>query len=281
MDNVGQRVHQFIAVGSSERKGVATENGLFVPVLPLFEGHPKVPKTSDAKTPQSSMGEMKPASERASVSSPLLSVGDANLFLDQQCQSLDAKKALIAEAYPAKEANVVLSVAEAWLTLLLKHSKSIFYYWRNGVVHIEQMLRSQLILAIGKNLQPKDFDEFMRHHEKKLFKPQFAPRPFSYAIRRPEHYPDGILSIDGQDNGTPVMVTTRKLLRAGSAKEKEHEEARFAQATQMSFPLNAATSVELSGDTYLHALVAHRFAGFTAGESACKYSCASRAKLRQ
>ena len=195
-------------------------------------------------------------------------MGDANLFLDQQCKSLETKHAAIAEAYPAREGSEVLSVAEAWLLVLVVHSFAISEHWIDGVDHIEQMLRVQLNSAIGKTLQPKDFDEFMHHHDRKLFKPLFAPQPFSYAIRRPDHYPDGTLSIEGQGDDAPVMTVTRNLPRPGSARGEESGEAGLVKAARMSFPLNAATSVEFSGEVYLHGLVAHQFAGATAGEAA-------------
>jgi hypothetical protein len=221
--------------------------GLFVPVLPLFE-EPGIGGAGKGPTPTGST----PPRE-GSAPSPLLSIGDINLFLDQQCKSLKTKYAVLAETFPPKEGDAVLSVAEAWLHLLTRHSTSISEHWFDGVNHIEQMLRSQLNAAIGKTLQPKDFDEFMRHHEKKLFKPQFAPQPFSYAIRRPDHYPDGTLSIEGQDDDEPVMTVTRKLPKLDG------------EGGRMSIPINAATSVEFSGDRYLHAWVAHQFAGSAAG----------------
>ena len=42
-----------------------------------------------------------------------------------------------------------------------------------------------MVAAIGKEVTPVDFTNYQRFHNRKLFKEEFQPRPFSYAIRRP------------------------------------------------------------------------------------------------
>lgn len=52
---------------------------------------------------------------------------------------------------------------------------------------------------------PIDFGNYMRFHNRKLFQGAYEPRPFCYAIRRPDHYPEGVLSIEADNNdGTPA-----------------------------------------------------------------------------
>ena len=104
--------------------------------------------------------------------SPLLSVGDINRFLSEQCNCLAAKHGVLTETFPATEGDKLISVAEAWLSLLALHAKQVAEHFMNGVDYIESMLRSQLIAAIGKELQPKDFADFVRFHEQKLLKPE-------------------------------------------------------------------------------------------------------------
>lgn len=223
--------------------------GLFVPVLPLLQGAPSEAHAAEPSSTEPNSQEEDTLGRRSLI----LSMSEVNLLLEQQGKSLDASHAMLAEMFHTKdtaESAGVVSVASAWLRLLMAHSVDIRSRWLQGVSYIEHMLRQQLNNAIGKTLQPKDFDEFMRHHEAKLFKPQFAPEPFSYAIRRPEHYPDGTLSIESKDASEPVMTVTRKLSTPDQG-----------EGSRMSFALNAATSVEFQGDTYLHAWVAHRFAG--------------------
>jgi len=44
------------------------------------------------------------------------------------------------------------------------------------VDYIEDMLRKQLIAAIGKEVQPVDFSHYLRFHYRKLFKHQYQPK---------------------------------------------------------------------------------------------------------
>ena len=162
---------------------------LFVPVLPLFEEQAAadsagaIEPAAGAEEPPS--GSMVTISEPASATvddaaverrarSPLLSVGDINRFLSEQCSSLAAKHGVLTQTFPAKEGDKLISVAEAWLSLLALHVKQVAEHFMNGVDYIESMLRSQLITAIGKELQPKDFADFVRFHEQKLLKPEYA-----------------------------------------------------------------------------------------------------------
>lgn len=44
------------------------------------------------------------------------------------------------------------------------------------------MLRKQIIAAIGKELTPVDFTYYMEWHNRNIFKEEYAPVPFSYAV---------------------------------------------------------------------------------------------------
>eukprot|EP01044_Picomonas_judraskeda_P008876 COSAG03_NODE_1044_length_4962_cov_35.783640_2_plen_482_part_00 len=173
-------------------------NDLFVPVLPLFEEQPAVDVAEPIESDRDGMDEEEPAAAAGSMvtmpeasattdgtaaerrgRSPLLSVGDINRFLSEQCSALAAKHAVLTQAFPAKEGDKLMSVAEAWLSLLALHAKQVSEHFMSGVDYIESMLRSQLIAAIGKELQPKDFADFVRFHEQKLLKPEYVSfQPF-------------------------------------------------------------------------------------------------------
>ena len=47
---------------------------------------------------------------------------------------------------------------------------------------------AQLIAAIGKEVMPADFAEYMRFHNRKLFVDAYAPVPFCFAVRRSDHH---------------------------------------------------------------------------------------------
>ena len=111
------------------------------------------------------------------------------------------------------------------------------------VQSVEAMLYRQIVDAIGKTIGAKEFAEYMEYHKSKLFKQEFCPKPFSYAIRRPDHYPDGVLSIEKDDDSQPITTTVVHRQRGHS----------------MKLPLGAAMQVELEGEHFVHAQVRHQF----------------------
>ena len=90
--------------------------------------------------------------------------------------------------------------------------------------------------------------DYMLFHNKQLYGPAYQPAPFCQAIRRPDHYPDGTLSIEDRDN-QPIYTTSRKL----------------EEPLPMRFKINAATEVELGGERHVHCYLGHSFQG-QAGE---------------
>lgn len=199
------------------------DNGIFVPVVPLFDE-----STQD-------------------VRKPLLSIGDLNQFLIEQKRSFGEKFGELAKMFP--ENGKIITLAEAKILVILLHARQICQHYADGVDYIEAMLYKQLEAAIGKVLTPVDFTNYMRYHNRQIFKAEYEPVQFCYAIRRPDHYPEGILSIEAQlDDGSlaePILTTVRSSV-----------------ATRpMYFSLDAATKVAFLGERYLHAWVSHQFAG--------------------
>jgi hypothetical protein len=96
---------------------------------------------------------------------------------------------------------------------------------------IEDMLRKKLISAIGKEVGPVEFSKYKVFHNRKLLKSGIQPCPFSYAIRRPDHFPEGVLSVEvqypGESTSEPAYILVRRL-------EPEYP---------MQFHINAATKV--------------------------------------
>ncbi len=200
---------------------------VFVPVVPLFED------------PVSSGGAN--ADARG-----VLPASFANAFLAEQRRSLAERCAELARVFP-RDASVI-TVVEATLLVTLLHAIDVCQRYADGVNYVEDMLRKQLVAAIGEEVTPVDFSAYMDFHARKLFKPAFRPRPFSHAVRRPDHSPEGVVSIEADVGGElPTPISTAV----------SWSEAR----RPMSFALDASTRVSFLGDRFLHAWVSHRFSG--------------------
>ncbi len=113
------------------------------------------------------------------------------------------------------------------------------------------MLRKQLVAAIGREVTTTDFTNYQRFHNRKLFKQEYQPRPFCYAIRRPDHYPEGTLSIEAQ-------------LDDGALADPIHTTVAWSPAARpMKFSIDASTQVQFGGDRFVHGWVAHQFGGYS------------------
>jgi hypothetical protein len=197
---------------------------VFVPVLPLFE--------AERSSNDSVVG-----AESAQYAAP---------FLAEQKRSLENRHRQLGEIFPKD--NSVITVVEATLMTTMLHLVEVCQRHSDGVDYIEQMLEDQLVAAIGKYLTPTDFTAYMNFHHRKLFQAPFQPQPFSYAVRRPEHDPEGVLSIDAEQGGPLSEPITTAVARS------EH-------SRPMQFALDAATRVTFHGDRYLHAWISHQFSG--------------------
>ncbi|HVJ92033.1 MAG TPA: hypothetical protein VM580_19665, partial [Labilithrix sp.] len=198
------------------------ESGLFVPVVPLFENG------------QRHEGE------------GLIPPSYATAFLEEQRRSLAEKWRALSTAFPND--GTIVTAVEAGLLVTLLHVRQVVEHHAHAVDHIEQMLRNQLVAAIGKVITPADFTAYMDFHHRKLVKEAYRPRPFSYAVRRPDHDPEGVVSVEvdrGKSVPEPVSTTV----------------AWTHSSRPIKFALDASTRVSFTGDRYLHAWVTHQFSG--------------------
>lgn len=199
---------------------------VFVPVVPLFEEEHGEP----GATPD---GGVLPASF-------------LNTFLAEERRTLAEKCRALSTTFPT-DGSLVTAV-EAGLLVTLLHAQDVCQQFSFAVDFIEDMLRKQLIAAIGKEVTPDDFNAYMEFHHRKLVKPEYGPKPFSYAIRRPDHYPEGVLAIEAQRGSAmpdPISTTV----------------ASSVARRPMSFALDASTRVSFLGDRLLHAWISHEFSG--------------------
>mmetsp|Transcript_16928 Transcript_16928/g.41233 ORF Transcript_16928/g.41233 Transcript_16928/m.41233 type:complete len:927 (+) Transcript_16928:107-2887(+) len=191
----------------------ALESMMFAPILPLFEG------------------------------SAVLPTDDIDLFLSKHDDSMADFVHSVEGRYPEEG---YMSQKDITLTSLLRHLGGLMESWADSVDYVEDLLQKQLVQAIGKELTPKDFDRFMSHYSKHLLTSEFAPKPFSYAIRRGGQFPDGTISIEGQA-GEGLVETMVRQIPGGDSNPP------------IALVVDAATSINLQGDRYLHGWVQHRW----------------------
>ena len=85
-------------------------------------------------------------------------------------------------------------------------------------------------------------------------------------MRRPDHYPEGTLSIE-YGRGTEIEKDGQALVQTMVASHGECEpdltggELNFPLVHPMKFALDAATTVAFTGERHLHACVLHQFSG--------------------
>ena len=205
--------------------GAAITTGVFVPVQPFFEAKAASAAAGEGNDSDEGFEQLAAAEQTAGGgglatiaptataggSSPVLPVVDANRFLAEQRRSLAEKFCQLTKAFPPPDAAKLVSHAEATLMVVLLHAADVAASWAQGVQYIEEMLRSQLVAAVGKEVGPQDFADYMQFHNQRLYQPEFRPAPFCHAIRAEGHSPEGVLSIEGAD-GQPVFTASRQLV---------------------------------------------------------------------
>jgi hypothetical protein len=185
-----------------------------------------------------------------------------NQLLSEQMRSLQIKLDSLTSLFPpstpspsgksgTSDGKAIISVAEAKLLVILTHMIVVLKHFNWSIHSIENMLRDQLVAAVGKTLQASDFTAYMRYHNRKLFKEEFQPRPFSHAVRRTAlHSPEGSIRIEEHAfNAMSEPIHTACCSRSASG------------AAPMQFALNASTNVTFGGDRHLHTWLNHSFSG--------------------
>ena len=206
----------------------------FVPIVPLMEETPNA--------------------EEGTVTARCLTAADTHAFLSRQKKALADKVAKASAVVASPEEGKLVSRSEVQAAVAAVELQQIGYMFGQSLDYIEGMLYQQLSAAIGKAVDWKEFEDYMNYHYQQLFREEFLPKPFCYSIRRPDHYPEGTISIQSSRSGTtdaPIMTSVR-----------ESEEG---EAFPMQFALDAATKVTFGGKRFLHSMVRHTFDGCSSG----------------
>jgi hypothetical protein len=225
---------------------------LFHPIVPLMEDKSEDSDSeiqplhdNDVTQPKSTLSLASPlsSSDDDKKVGLLLSGDDSIKLLNEQVRSLEQKLQSLQNTFPSAHLVKLISIAEATLFLLCDHSEKLSQQYQYSMQYMEKMLEDQLIMAIGKRVSTADLEQFVRFHNAKFL--ALPPKPFCHAIGRPNHFPYGVLSIESQgesDSFEPIETLVREVESPSSLK----------------IPLNAATTLELTGKTYLHGWMNHR-----------------------
>eukprot|EP00804_Cyclotella_cryptica_P019591 CCRYP_014343-RA/>CCRYP_014343-RA protein AED:0.26 eAED:0.26 QI:126/0.5/0.66/1/1/1/3/176/970 len=173
----------------------------------------------------------------------VLSTSDLSKLINEHVRTLEEAITGIAKSCP--DEKHCISFSELGLLLLSHHiGTELCTNYIESMTYVESMIETQLVSAIGKRLTPDDLETFMRFHNARLLSPE--PKPFSHAIRQPEHYPVGLLSIESVNNDDKdnCIYSHSRIVNAGAS---------------FHIPLNAATSLELGGNQVLHGWLQYRF----------------------
>jgi hypothetical protein len=231
---------------------ITEKSAVFTPVVPIFEEErpdvdPSAPASSGAAASSADTLQLAVVQIPDQESRVLMRTGDLRELLAEQTRSIREKFDELALLFPDGEG--LITPSEVQIYVLMKQGSDINNAYNDSVNYIERMIYAQVVSAIGKVVGPTDFSEYMRFHNRKLFKSVFEPQLFSHAVRRPGRFPEGTISIMGQlSNGTPAEPISTLCRRI----ENVHP---------MTFALTAATKVSFKGERYLHSWITHSFSG--------------------
>jgi hypothetical protein len=158
---------------------VRTGAGIFVPVLPFFEGKKELGLY---------------LLEKGVTDEGLIPTIYSTSFLEEQLRSTRETFDALAKIYPINDK--IITLVEAKILVIMCHLQRVGEAYSEAVNYVEIMLRKQLVAAIGTEVTPVDFANYLAFHNRKFFKSEYAPVLFSHAVRRPGHYPEGTLNIE-------------------------------------------------------------------------------------
>eukprot|EP00754_Rhynchopus_humris_P032598 Rhum_TRINITY_DN15416_c2_g1::Rhum_TRINITY_DN15416_c2_g1_i3::g.155711::m.155711 len=221
--------------------GSANAEGVFVPLLPLLEeggggggGEGKEAVEAVTASATEAHGVVSVAAGRQGASGTVLGVRDLGAFLGEERRALEERVARV-QATLAGGAGLITG-EEGTVLVVADHGQRVAAAYAGAMAYVEQLLRQQVVAAIGKEVTSGDFTEYMRYHLRKLLADAYAPRGFSYAVRRGEHNPEGTVSLEqtaaGGGVAEPVVTVVRRLEAGAGA---------GAGAAPMRFALNASS----------------------------------------
>jgi hypothetical protein len=245
------------AHGSSFDLNFLNANGLFVPTIPIV--------LTEESTRRARGNE-----DLVTDPCRLPGVTERTKFLNQQHSCLQEKYHALDQSLHSDSSSLLTS-ADAKLIVTILHTQQICCHYSDGINYLEDLLRKQLIQAIGKAVKPLDFFHFMKFHLSKLYAvtPECQPKPFCYSIRRSnQHAPEGLISLEMSPND-------------GSMSEPICTFVTSSSSSSLQILLNTSTSVTLHGEKHLHSYLFHQFSQESSLFSSPSFSYSLKCEARQ
>ncbi|EJK49598.1 hypothetical protein THAOC_31512 [Thalassiosira oceanica] len=215
----------------------------FNPILPLMEDRPELSSEPEDEVVPGSLIKINMQSHDDNADrKALLLHSDLTKLTNEHARSLQGVLETRAGAFVASDEGIIATTTEIELAVVLRNLQGLSIQYEETMNYVESMMERQLIAAIGKRLTQDDLQTYVRYHDARLLSP--APKPFSLAIRRPEHYPTGLVSIETMGGENDCIHSHSRQVNVGST---------------ITVALNSATQVQLSGNQYLHGWMNHRF----------------------
>eukprot|EP00667_Euglena_gracilis_P001730 EG_transcript_1730 len=139
-----------------------------------------------------------------------------------------------------------LSLATARFLTLTVHALLLFQGYSDAVDSVEDLLRKQLVAAVGHEVQPPELAACMQFHFWRLLRAEYRLEPFAYPVRRPGGSLQGTLAVEAALGPRALPQPIQTITRSYDSRD-------------ISFPLSAAAKVCCRGTHFVHAFVAHRF----------------------
>jgi hypothetical protein len=258
-----QNYGESVSPSSTPKLSSLDDKDVFNPIIPLLIAKTSVETADDS------------GSNIAQSSAISFECKDTQDLLAYHSRSMKEKMQVIGNLFPAKSStdqHILISLDDAQVTLVARNAVSLVHRWQNCVDYIESMLHEQLTSAIGKEISSSDLRQFARFYNQTFFADPYTPEPFSYAIRRPDHYPDGIISIESVENLESMGESTSSSFQPIYTLTRKVSGENFD--TPLKIPINAATTVQCTCDRYLHGWVRQTFQE----DDDVRYQLAARAR---
>eukprot|EP01127_Copromyxa_protea_P002107 TRINITY_DN1199_c0_g1_i3.p1 TRINITY_DN1199_c0_g1~~TRINITY_DN1199_c0_g1_i3.p1 ORF type:complete len:1012 (-),score=233.88 TRINITY_DN1199_c0_g1_i3:40-3075(-) len=219
-------------------------NDVLVPCVPLFVNANRARSQGLEKEKKNTLVGI---NSDAIPGSPVFHASDLNKMLAEQSRGLR-------ELFQRMEVNFsnsedIIAATDAKVAVIADYFKLISQHYYNSVEFVEDLIRKQLISAIGRELSPVDFNTYMAFHNKRLFKKDFRQYPFSYPVRFEDNAVEGTVSIEAQQTVGSDVLPIFTHVRGGKA------------TVPMKFALDASSYVSFYGERYVHGWVSNQFAG--------------------